>query len=282
MDSRRFDSLTTMFGQALTRRRALAGVASLALAGVSTKATNVAAQDASPAATPVAEGSHPVFLFVQLADSGTWEPKSGEDGTFLLTLQGTGEQTLYFSDRPERIVGTVPTDQFLDELGFTPVNPPNAAVVVTTLDGERDVLVVELLNPVYTRSFGDDGEEILTYEAIVLDTYEGTGLSEWVSAPDDDQLPREFSSVSLFIDDCPEDFMVCYSNKSMQRSQSYLGPVPNFFGAQYWDVNVQGCVPVQPWTWEELNLRCNAAYGDDCSDGPNLPNRCWAGTPNRY
>ncbi|MEZ4507826.1 MAG: hypothetical protein R2848_18695 [Thermomicrobiales bacterium] len=51
----------------------------------------------------------------------------------------------------------MPTDRFLEGLGFTPVNPPNAAAVVRTPEGERDVLVVELFNPVYTREYDADG-----------------------------------------------------------------------------------------------------------------------------
>ena len=76
----------------------------------------VAAQEATPAATPVATGSDPQFLFVQLAGEGGWAPKPGEPGVYLLTLTGVGAQTLYFSDRPDRIYGTMATDQFLDRL----------------------------------------------------------------------------------------------------------------------------------------------------------------------
>lgn len=223
MDNARFDRLTVSLGAKLTRRRALAmGAASVAAAGLAHAAGPAIAQDATPEAQVT---EHPAFLFVQLADSGTWEPKPGEDGVYLLTLAGTGEQTLYFSDRPDRIVGTVPTDQFLDALGFTPVEPPNAAVVVTTPDGTRDVLVVELFNPVYTRTFGDNGEEFLTYEAIVLNSYTGEALEEWVPQADDDQLPSEFTDVSLFIDDCA-DLSGCYKWDEHRWNKIYMGEIP--------------------------------------------------------
>ena len=87
-------------------------------------------------------------------------------------------------------MGTVPTDRFLDALGFTPISPPNAAVVVTTPEGERDVLVVELVNPVYSRSYGENGEDVLTYEATVLSGYQGTGLAEWTPQVDDGAYRR--------------------------------------------------------------------------------------------
>ena len=54
-------------------------------------------------------------------------------------------QTLYFSDRPDRIVGTSPTSQFLQALGFTPDDPPNAALVLENASGETDIAVVELI-----------------------------------------------------------------------------------------------------------------------------------------
>jgi hypothetical protein len=60
------------------------------------------------------------MLFVQTFASGSLLPKEGEEGTFILTLNGGYGRTIGFSDRPERIVGSVPTQQFLDGLGFTP------------------------------------------------------------------------------------------------------------------------------------------------------------------
>ena len=222
MQPSRFDRLTVSLDSRLSRRRALAtGIAGLSAFTVSARGLPAIAQDATPEAQVT---EPPTFLFVQLADSGTWMPKPDEEGVYLLTLSGTGEQTLYFSDRPDRIVGTVPTDQFLDALGFTPVEPPNAAVVVTTPEGVRDVLVVELFNPVYTRTFGDNGEEFLTYEAIVLNSYTGEALEEWVPQADDDQLPSEFTDVSLFIDDC-SDLAGCYKRDAWGNSV-YVGEVP--------------------------------------------------------
>src|SRR4051812_23444194 len=102
MDYNRFDRLTRYLGTRRSRRQALvvgaAGVAAIPLGHVSHE---LAAQDATPAATPVAEQTNPAFLFVQLAESGSWAPNPDEDGSYLLTLSGLGSQTLYFSDRPD-------------------------------------------------------------------------------------------------------------------------------------------------------------------------------------
>ena len=223
MDSNRFDQLTRTVSAKLSRRQALGGgLAGLFAFALSGRSLPALAQDATPEA---ASSEHPAFLFVQLADSGTWTPKPDEEGVYLLTLSGTGEQTLFFSDRPDRIVGTMETGRFLDALGFTPVEPPNAAIVVTTPEGERDVLVVELFNPVYTRTYGEDGEEFLTYEAIVLNAYQGAALEEWAPQADDDQLPPEFSNVSLFIDDCA-DLSGCYKWDEYHFRQVYIGEIP--------------------------------------------------------
>ena len=90
-----------------------------------------AAQEATLAAEK-GEEHHPVFLFVQLAEQGTWGPSEESPDVFLLTLARVSSQTVYFTDRPDRIVGAMETSGFLESLGFTPFNPPNAAAVVRT------------------------------------------------------------------------------------------------------------------------------------------------------
>jgi hypothetical protein len=167
----------------------------------------VAAQDA----TPGADEGGPAFLFVQLAEAGAWTPNPDVAGGYVLTLFGASGQSLIFSDRPERIVGTVATDQFLDALGFTPANPPNAALVVKTPDEERDVLVIELFDPAYTEAVGEYPDIVLTYQAQVLATYSGAVLATWSAEQEGELLPMEFTDASLLIDDCPDaNPLVCF------------------------------------------------------------------------
>ena len=125
------------------RRTALGGglASALALTGVGL----AHAQDATPEAAD--DSTNPMYLFVQLAEGGTWTQSEDDPEIYELTLSGISSQTVYFSDRPERIVGTTDTAQFLENLGFTPINPPNAAAVVRTPEGERDVLVVRGSTP---------------------------------------------------------------------------------------------------------------------------------------
>ena len=105
-----------------SRRGALAGglAGALALTGVGI----AQAQDATPEANPAEADASPMFLFVQLAEGGSWLPSPGDPEVFILTLAGIGSHVAFFSDRPERIVGTVDTSRFLESLGFTPLNPP--------------------------------------------------------------------------------------------------------------------------------------------------------------
>jgi hypothetical protein len=232
----------------LSRRAAIVS----GVVAATTVTTQVAtAQDTTPVAPPSDFAMDASFLFVQLFAQGSWEPKPDEAGIWILTLSGTSGQTLYFSDRPERIVGTVPSQQFLDALGFTPANPPNAALVVTTPEGARDVLVIELFNPVYSESYGDDADIIVQYEAPVLDAYAGEALTPWLAEQEDELLPAEFTDASLFIDDCPDGHVYCY--------QSDGTPIDNPIGSVgfCWDGGRLCCAPCASFDQALWTQRCN-------------------------
>jgi hypothetical protein len=145
------------------------------------------------------------FLFVQAFANGTWTPKAGAAGTYTLALTGPVANTIAFSDRPQRIVEMMPTQQFLDNPGFTLENLPNAALV--TGSGEQhDVLVIELSNPLY------DGTT-LTYDAMVLAECGEAGLAHLARQQAGFDFPATFADGSLFIDDggCPGDPGECYN-----------------------------------------------------------------------
>lgn len=253
MDPRRFDRVATALAGRLTRRTALtAGSGGLAasLLGLAGRRSAPRAQDAasgaspgasavaSPAATPAALTA-PQLLFVQTFAGGTWAPKPDEPGAYLLTLTGHAAQTVYFSDRPGRLVGTVSTRDFLDRLGFTPADPPNAAVVAQTADGGEDVLVVELLNPVYAEGFGADGAVTVTYEARVLAGEAGERLASVAGRQGDQEFPAAFGPASLFIDAptaCSDGHVVCWRREYTvdlgwrTREKGRIGPMPFYWG----------------------------------------------------
>ena len=114
-------------------------------------------------------------MFVHLARTVTSDQKT-------LTLHGLSPSTLYFSDRPERVVGHMTTEQFVAMWGEGPnsfeEDPPNAVLsyVETGSDTPNDAVVV-LRDPVA-------GEDSITYSIEVLDG----------------EVPAESGAVSLFID----------------------------------------------------------------------------------
>jgi len=226
----RFDALTKGLATRLNRRTAVVGGTSLATgltlgaaasafpaAARSAQATPVASPGASPAAATGA-GSDAMFLFVQTGGHGTFVPNPhagtpttdatptpGGGAPYLLTLEGHTGGTIYFSDRPERAFGDAPTRKFLDGLGFSADNPPNAALVTRSASGEEDVAVMELFAPHY-----DDSNGTLSYGASILAGYQGDGLTFAADRQQDDALPAEFASASLFIDDCTDQTWGCY------------------------------------------------------------------------
>jgi len=172
----RFDALA----KRLSRRTALVtggGLAAVFFGAFGTRRAP-AAQSGTPAATSAESVEE--LLFAQTFERGTWAPKPGETWRFVLTLTDQAAQTLYFADRPDRLVGTMPTREVLDRLGFTPEDPPNAAIVAQTAGGE-EVLVVELFDPIYAETFGSDGVVTLTYEAWVRAGYGEGRIARWRS-----------------------------------------------------------------------------------------------------
>jgi hypothetical protein len=114
-------------------------------------------------------------MFVQLASGLT-------SGNHSVTLHGLGHATLFFADRPERVVGHVSSQKFVSQWGdgenSFAEDPPNAVVTfLESGDAIPEDATVVLRNP---KLAGD----ALTYQVDVLD---GT-------------LPAKAGPCSLFID----------------------------------------------------------------------------------
>lgn len=278
MDTTRFiDRLSRHLAARTSRRTALgSAMAGLALGTLD----HAAAQEATPApaGTP-ASGEKQVFMFVQTAISARGEvnpnagtpkastpaaggtPVPGGGAPFLLTLHGHSGQTIYFSDRPDRIVGATPTEKFLPGLGFAPENPPNAALVAEGKAGQG-VVVLKLVEPVY-----DPQADTLTYGADVLKGYEGVNLAPLMREQVALRLPAEVGSAALFIDDCP-DVTTCtvkkYNIESEYNEVVDVGPVPGGPYGQCWQGLFGGyCQPCH-YTRDYLSGLCNDAYHDQC------------------
>ena len=210
MNINRFDQVAKSFAHRISRRRAFAAGGAGLGAVIVNRLSAAHAKDATPDvnATPVSADDIEV-LFVQTFSSGALVPDPATEGAFTLTLEdGTG-QTVYFSDRPDRVAGTLTDAQFLDGRAFDPADPPNAAIVAQTPDGE-DILIVELVEPTLAPASGT-----VTYTVRVLNGQpEGRVLADLASRQTDDTMADAFGPVTLFIDQlaCLQDGAWCQSD----------------------------------------------------------------------
>ena len=130
------------------------------------------------------------FLMIQEAQSGSVSELNATTST--LELNDVSDKTVLFSDRPDRIVASVNTTDFIGnwsigENNFA-VDPPNAALVVDDdVEQRQDLAVIELYNPEY-----DPGAKTLNYDMV---TENRTSID----------LPSEFEQSTLVIDDDPGD-----------------------------------------------------------------------------
>lgn len=81
-------------------------------------------------------------LFVLTATSGTME---ADGDAYTLTLSGVPAATTYFTERPERRAGTVPTSEIGGSVEDAADDPPNAAIVADQA-GSPAVFAFELLS----------------------------------------------------------------------------------------------------------------------------------------
>ena len=116
------------------------------------------------------------LLFVQMAQKIDYKKTDASSG--VMTLYDVPTQTMFFTDRPNRVVGNVPTSAFVTRWttdkgpnGFA-TNPPNAAVTVFQSDGAKTA-IVELSNPRL------DGNK-LSYDVKVLQGISSTQAAEGV------------------------------------------------------------------------------------------------------
>ena len=140
----------------MNRRTLLRGMAAAVAVPASGLATAGAAEDK---VSPDSDAEKIVdFLFVQNAKNVTLK-----DG--LLTLAKVVPDTLYFSDRPERIVGRITNAQFVEQWAkgddSFKKDPPNAVLTVIHKQESEDVVVI-LKSP---RIKGEN----LIYDVVVTD-----------------------------------------------------------------------------------------------------------------
>lgn len=266
MQPSRFDRLS----QRLSRRTSLRWLAGIGVAA--TFGSDRVAAQGSPVANGGSVADDNATLFVQTATAGTFRlhpaaatPASGTPGTgtalppgaYLLTLSGHSGETIAFSDRPQRNFGEVKTPQFFKSMGFTPVDPPNAALVTDTPQQEDVVVLLDLMTPAY-----DAATHTLTYEANLLQQYRGEALKPLATRAQNQRPSETFGSASLFIDDCPA---ITECGYSINTQYFEVGPIPGGPFAMCWDAISLSCVPcLQDFNMLGLTQICNSAYPKQC------------------
>ncbi len=163
-----------------TRRTLLAssaaGAAALAL-------RNAAAQEGTPSAEEEIE-----LLFVQVAAGGTLTPS---DRGYTLSFRHDTGQTIYFSDRPERLTGLVSTAELVAQWPFEGETPPNAALAISNAeDDSATVLIGVLSTPEWS-----PGSATLSYSFWML--------TDDIPAGSPTPILESFDSATLFIDGAP-------------------------------------------------------------------------------
>jgi hypothetical protein len=233
----------------MSRRSALAAGAGIGGLAIVSAAAPAAAQDA----TPDTEGVTPSYLFVQSFDSGSLTPIEGENGRFVLELHGEHGRTIGFADRPERLVGSTPTEVFLAGLGFEAENAPNAALVFEPSPGETDIIVLELLNPRY-----DKGNQTLIYDVALLDSFSAqSGLTFQEAPRPPDPAGEEFGLAQLFID---SDDDVCGNiDHCINPNNNYVNDFPGG-PVDLCETSPFHCNVCDGRSLEQLAQVCNSAY----------------------
>ena len=131
------------------------------------------------------------FLFIHSAQSGSVSEVNATTST--LELNDVSDKTILFSDRPDRIVASENTTDFIGnwsigENNFA-VDPPNAVLIVDDeVEQRQDYSIIELFNPQY-----DPEANTLKYDITAENATTTTSSSI--------NLPGEFGQSTLVIDD---------------------------------------------------------------------------------
>ena len=115
------------------------------------------------------------FFAIQHAQSGSISEINAT--VYSLELNEVSDKTILFSDRPDRIVTSESTSDFIGNWSMGvdsfAVDAPNAVLVVDEQEGEQNVTIIELFNPVY-----DYDKKTLKYD-IMLDDSTSVELLEF-------------------------------------------------------------------------------------------------------
>lgn len=133
------------------------------------------------------------WLYSQTSDTAELDDLGG--GKFRLVMRGVDLHTIQFSDRPDRLVEVIDTEDFVHNWDtMFASSPPNAVLIEHEPSGETDSLVVVLTNPEFNYA-----EDEISYDVEILaDENHPERLLKLANAHV--QPPVNMRAVSLFID----------------------------------------------------------------------------------
>ncbi len=212
----------------------------------------------SQAAQPAAATEAPVMMFVQNAQSGTLTEVAEDKGTYKLLLEGVAEETIAFSDRPNRIVIAVSTEKFLASPVFRSVDTPNAALEIFGANESEDVMVLQMQDPVY-----DKDKATLTYLVRPLET--PSHARAVFNKRHDRSLPTSFGPAALFIDNLQAS---CRDGRFDCEATSFGHPICGYLDnvSCCWQWSSFNCEPCR--SWDTLVNQCKSQWGGKCPN-PN-------------
>ena len=194
-----------------------------------------------------AEKNCPEMMFVQNARSGSLTELKDEKGAFILKLEGVSNETVAFSDRPDRIVMQVATEKLIKSSLFKDKIAPNAAIEILGADDNADVMVVTLQNPAYDAKTG-------TLQYLVRPLTDPKHGRAIYNKRHDQSLPTSFGPTVLFIDNLQKgcldgQYRCCESQYSWAKCAGIITGIP--------------CC----WKWSDFQCEL-------CKSGPDINARC--------
>ncbi|MGD1839106.1 MAG: hypothetical protein ACPKPY_13735 [Nitrososphaeraceae archaeon] len=131
----------------------------------------------------VTDSDEPKFFAIQRAQSGSISEIN--ETAYSLELNDVSNTTILFSDRPDRIVTSISTSDYVGkwitgEDNFA-IDPPNTVLIVDEQE-QQDSAIVELFNPIY-----DSSKKALKYDVTPNNS---TSI----------ELPSEFGDSTIIID----------------------------------------------------------------------------------
>ena len=163
-------------------------------------ASGAASATTASAPSVIASVKPEMVLYALTAASGSLKAIPGNEGSFVMSLQRPSSQVTWFTDRPMRDSGFIPTVEFTK--GWKSTNfvtdPPNVALVMRSPSGRTDTLVAVMSRPAVSASGA------FTAHLRLLSAQEAQALKGSLArhaARSLATVPARFTAAALFIDD---------------------------------------------------------------------------------